>query len=221
MVALQTRLAILTGVGPVVERGLAALGLSTVDDLLQYYPRRYDDFTQLRPIAQLRPGLVSVKGRLDQLTTRPSFKNKRMSITEAIVSDSTGTLKLTWFNNPWISQQLEEGKEYFWLGELKFAAGNFGITQPTFELVEHSQLAGKILPVYPESAAIDSKLLRKLVAQCRTVFELLPDDLPEPVRIANSSRHVPPPSMNCIFRPLRLSSRQLKAEWLLPNFSCS
>ncbi len=182
MPRLETRLSILNGVGPVTETALLALGLNNVKDLLLYYPRRYDDFTQLRPIAELRPGLVSVRARLDQVTSRRSFKRKGMSLTEAIISDDTGSLKLTWFNNKWVTQQLTEGKEYFWLGELKFAGNTFGITQPTFESVEGSQLAGKILPVYPESAAIDSKLLRKLIAHCASAIDELPDYLPEKLR---------------------------------------
>lgn len=179
---LDTRLSTLNGVGPVTEQALLGMGLSSVKDLLLYYPRRYDDFTQLRPIAQLRPGLVSVRARLDQVTSRRSFKRKGMSLTEAIVSDDTGSLKLTWFNNKWVSQQLTEGKEYFWLGELKFASNSFGITQPTFESVEGSQLAGKIVPVYPETAAIDSKLLRKLITHCAVTIDELPDYIPDTIR---------------------------------------
>ncbi|MCC7543279.1 ATP-dependent DNA helicase RecG [bacterium] len=179
---LDTRLTQLAGVGEVIDRHLRSVGLSTVGDLLQYYPRRYDDYTALRPIDQLKPGLVSVRARVDLVRTRKSFKRSRMSLTEVIVSDGTGTLKLTWFNSPWVVNQLHEGDEYFFLGELKFAGGTFGITQPTFESTSTSKLAGTIVAVYPETQDLNSRLLRDLVAQVIDSADLLEDPLPDKVR---------------------------------------
>lgn len=179
---LTTRLTQLNGVGDVIGGHLRAIGLLTIEDLLQYYPRRYDDFSALRPINQLRPGLVSVKATVELIKARQSFRRRRMSLTEAIVSDATGTLKLTWFNSPWILDQLDEHKEYYFLGELKFAGGSFGITQPTFEPVEGSKLAGTIVPIYPETQHLTSRLFRDLVAQCLDSSTRFEDPLPEYIR---------------------------------------
>ncbi|MBP9827162.1 DEAD/DEAH box helicase, partial [Candidatus Saccharibacteria bacterium] len=180
--ALTTPLTKLTGVGEVIGRKLALMGLSTVHDLLHYYPRRYDDFSSVAPIAQLRPGLVSVRARVEHISQRRSFKRRGMTLTEVIVVDETGSLKLTWFNSPFIINSLKEGKEYFFVGELKFTSQSFGIIQPNFESVDHPQMAGHIIPVYPETSSISSKLIRQLISQCLDVSATLTDPLPEPVR---------------------------------------
>ncbi len=179
---LTTRLTQLNGVGDVIGGHLRSIGLISVEDLIHYFPRRYDDFTSLRPINQLRPGLVSVRATVDLIKIRKSFKRKRMTLTEAIVTDATGTLKLTWFNSPWVINQLQEGKEYYFLGELKFASGSFGITQPTFEEVSTSKLAGSIVPIYAETQHLTSRLIRDLYAQVEDSIGLIEDPLPQYIR---------------------------------------
>ncbi len=178
---LDTRLAILKGVGEVMERELARMGLETVRDLLDYFPRRYDDFSQLKPIAQLRPGLVTVRAKVEDVAVRRAARNRRMVITEAVVVDDTGSLKLTWFHAPYVADQLNLGDEYFFTGELKFKAGVFSVVQPQFERPSSIDRAGRIVAIYPETAKVTSKVLRNLVRQCIDVADELADPLPESV----------------------------------------
>jgi ATP-dependent DNA helicase RecG len=180
---LGTQLARLTGVGEVLRAELKKLGLETVGDLLNYFPRRYEDYSQVKPIAQLRPGPVSLKAKVDHISSRPAQRRRRMMITEVIVTDETGSLKLTWFNSPFVAQQLTQGEEYFFVGELKYSAGHFGIIQPSYEKPEATDKAGRIVAIYPESAKVHSKLLRGLISQCLGVATELVDELPEPVRL--------------------------------------
>ncbi len=181
---LDTKLSRLKGVGEVLERELERMELVTVADLLDYFPRRYDDFTQLAPIAQLRPGLVSVRARVEHIDVRRSFKRRSMAITEAIVTDATGSLKLTWFNSPFIISQLKQGEEYLFTGELAYKGNVFGVTQPQFERPDSAERAGHIVAVYPETVKISSKLLRQLIAQVIDCVDLLKDPLPEAIRTA-------------------------------------
>lgn len=179
---LKTRLARLTGVGEVLRAELAKLGLETVGDLLNYFPRRYEDYSQIQPIAQLRPGPVSLRAKVDHIGSRRAHRRRRMTITEVIVTDATGSLKLTWFNTPFVAQQLVEGEEYFFVGDLKYSAGHFGIIQPSYEKPDATDKAGRIVAIYPESAKVHSKLLRSLIQQCLSATEELVDELPAPVR---------------------------------------
>ncbi|QQS26621.1 ATP-dependent DNA helicase RecG [bacterium] len=180
-VRLETHLSTLKGVGEVTERELARMGFVTVRDLLDYFPRRYDDFSALKPIAQLRPGLIAVRARVEDVAVRRAVRNRRMVITEAIVIDDTGSLKLTWFHAPYIADQLKTGEEYFFTGELKFKAGVFSVVQPQFERPSSIDRAGKISAIYSETAKINSKILRSLVRQCLPAVDELVDPLPEVV----------------------------------------
>jgi ATP-dependent DNA helicase RecG len=103
---LTTPLQFLKGVGPRRAADLARAGLATVEDLLYRFPLRYEDRSRLQPIASLKPGQnASVTGRIVHCglrsTRRPGFK-----IFEALVSDDTGGLRVTWLNQPFLRDVL-------------------------------------------------------------------------------------------------------------------
>ena len=98
--ALDAPLTVLQGVGPKHAQTLAELGMSTLGDMLYYFPRRYEDYSQLKPIKSLWYGeQVTVIGTVTSVHTRP-IRGGKASIVEVIISDTTGALRLSWFNNP-------------------------------------------------------------------------------------------------------------------------
>lgn len=178
---LSTPLSELKGVGDVIRRGLARLGLRTVRDLLEYFPRRWDDYSEVASINQIKPGLVTVRGRVEHIAHRRSFKNRRLSVTEAIISDGGGTLRVVWFNQPYIRTQLKEGEQYALRGRFEFKNNYLSLQNPTIEKLGELQQAGPhghIVPVYKENNAITSKILTKLIAQVIEVVSDLEDELP-------------------------------------------
>lgn len=83
---------------------LKKLGILTARDLLLHFPYRYLDFSQTRQIKDLKPGEnVSLKVKIKSISSRFSFRG-RMSLAEAIVSDETGSLKVVWFNQPYLAK---------------------------------------------------------------------------------------------------------------------
>lgn len=169
----------LIGVGPVVEKGLARLKINTVADLLYYFPRRWEDYSNVCKIAQIKPGLVTVRARVERVNVRRALK-RRLTIIEAILADDTGTTKAVWFNQPYLVQHLKEGQEYFFAGKFEFKNNNLSLQTPSYEPVEGKVAAGpKIVPIYPENSIISSKILAKLVDQVIGLTADLPDDLPE------------------------------------------
>ena len=99
-VALNASLTVLQGVGPKNATLLEKLGLQTLGDMLYYFPRRYDDYSQLKPIRNLFYGeVVTVVGTVDSIVSRP-IRGGKMQIIEAVISDGTGALRITWFNQP-------------------------------------------------------------------------------------------------------------------------
>ena len=97
---LDSSLTRLKGVGPVLEAALRAAGLNTVKDLLNYYPRKWDSYQAVDKIKNIRPGLVSFEASVEKVAMRRSQRHSRLSITEAILTDDTGTVKAIWFNQP-------------------------------------------------------------------------------------------------------------------------
>lgn len=169
----------LKGVGPVVKSGLDRLKIETVEDLLYYFPRRWEDYSQVYKIADIKPGLVTVKARVERVNLRRAFRRK-LTIVEAILSDDSGTIKAVWFNQPYLIQTLKEGQEYFFAGKFEFKSNNLSLQAPSFEVapVQTSSSGGRIVPIYPETSSINSKIIAKLVDQVIDLVTELNDDLP-------------------------------------------
>src|SRR5438132_948530 len=92
---------------------LKKLGIITVKDLLLYFPYRYLDFSKVSTIRELRVSEnVSIKAVIKNITSRFSFKS-RISLAEAVVSDKTGSIKVVWFNQPYLAKSLKPGDEVF------------------------------------------------------------------------------------------------------------
>jgi ATP-dependent DNA helicase RecG len=106
-IALNAALTVLAGVGPRHAAMLTRLGMNTLGDMLYYFPRRYDDYSQLKPIHELFYGQqVTVIGTVTMVTTRP-LRGGKMSIVEAVINDGTAGLRLTWFNQPWVANRMK------------------------------------------------------------------------------------------------------------------
>lgn len=174
----------LSGVGPVIRSGLRRLGISTVADLLNYHPFRWEDYSKVRTIAQLQPGMASVRARVEHLASRRG-RNRRLYITEAILSDDTGTVRATWFNVPYMSRLLRVGQSYYFAGDYRFSGGFLGFANPTFEQSLGKGRAGSIVAVYHENQAVSSTALRRLLAQCLELSDELAETLPAEVIAQN------------------------------------
>jgi ATP-dependent DNA helicase RecG len=108
--ALDAPTTVLYGVGTVNAKRLQNLGISTLGDMLYHFPRRYEDYSHLTTIFSLLYGRpVTIAGTIRSVSTRP-VKGRR-SITEIIVDDGSGALRVTWFNQPWMARNLHVGDE--------------------------------------------------------------------------------------------------------------
>jgi len=160
-IALNASLTVLAGVGPRHAQTLTKLGLHTLGDMLYYFPRRYDDYSQLKPIHRLWYGdEVTVIGTVQTVTSRP-LRGGASSITEAIINDGTGSLRLTWFNQPWIANRLQSGDSISVSGKIDQFLGRLVMNSPDWEPVEVENLhTNRIVPIYPLTANIAQKWLR-------------------------------------------------------------
>ena len=169
------------GIGPKRSQALERMGVKTVRDLLYLFPRRHDDYSKLKPINSLWYGEeVTVIGTVQNVNTR-TVHGGRMKIVEAVISDKSGSIRVTWFNQPWIAQQLSRAKQVVLSGEIDQYLGRLTLNNPDWEPLSEEQLhTNRIVPVYPLTQDLSQKWLRglmhDLVGQYAAYLE---DPLPE------------------------------------------
>lgn len=157
-------LQLLKGVGPKQAELFAKLGLTTTQDLVQHWPRKYIDYSKIVPIGSLEPGLVTFVGSIQKVSGR--YVRRGMHITEAVVADETGSTRLTWFNQPYRAASLTRDRPYYISGEYKLAAGRFSLQNPVLEMLsEDSVNTARIVPIYKETSGLTSKQIRAAMTQ--------------------------------------------------------
>jgi ATP-dependent DNA helicase RecG len=182
--ALNASLTVLSGVGPRHATTLEKLGLHTLGDMLYFFPRRYDDYSQMKPINRLWYGdQVTVLGMVQSISSRP-VRGGKMHIAELILSDGTGALRITFFNNPWITNRIKEGMSISVSGQVEQYLGRLVMNNPEWEPIDVENLStNRIVPVYPLTADITQKWLRKQMNQVVTFWApRAADPLPQSVR---------------------------------------
>jgi ATP-dependent DNA helicase RecG len=185
-IALNASLTVLAGVGPRHASMLGRLGLHTLGDMLYNYPRRYDDYSQLKPIREIFYGQqVTVIGEVTMVNNRP-LRGGKMTITEAVINDSTASLRLSWFNQPWLANRIKVGDAISVSGKVEQYLGRLVMQGPDWEPVEVENLhTNRIVPVYALTANVNQKWLRTLMHQVVTYWApKLTDHLPETIRQA-------------------------------------
>ena len=138
----STPLQYLKGVGPRRAADLARVGLVTLEDLLYRFPIRYEDRSRLQPVASLRPGhTAAIAGRVSSCgvrsTRRPGFK-----IFEALITDGSGSVRATWFNQPFLRDVFVRGQSVVLFGPAEMrGSGGLQLTNPQYEMIDDEDAA--------------------------------------------------------------------------------
>jgi ATP-dependent DNA helicase RecG len=153
----------LPGIKTAMGSKLANLGIHTIKDFLQLYPRRYDDYRSLKTINQLEYGEeVTIIAQVWE--TRKRDTRNRMSITTSILSDGTATIEASWFNQPWLVNKLRPGTQVVISGKVDQYLGRLTFQSPEWEEVDQEQVhTGRMVPVYPLTQGITAKWLRSQI----------------------------------------------------------
>ncbi|MBT7007323.1 ATP-dependent DNA helicase RecG [Candidatus Falkowbacteria bacterium] len=203
---LNTQIAALNKVGKTTAIRLKKLGLNTISDLIFYFPFRYEDYSEIRLIKDLfATENVTIKVKVQMIANR-RLRQRRKSLTEALVGDETGELKVIWFNQPFIAKNIKVGDELFLSG--KYDGEKVQMVGPEYEKCDTnlkmdtndtSRLRSKptanghtntihtarILPVYHLTEGVTQKQMRFLLSQCKRVMESVEDYLPEEIKSKN------------------------------------
>jgi len=157
------------------------LEVGTLNDLMHHLPHRYLDYTQMRPISSLQPySEQTVIGRVMKASI--VLPGGRRS-TEAIVADRTGSVRVLWFNQPWVARQLPRDKEIVISGTVSLYGNRAQFVSPEWEDVEASGIhTGRLVPVYPLTRGLTARSMRKWMAEALQLCAPGPTEyLPEEV----------------------------------------
>jgi ATP-dependent DNA helicase RecG len=177
-VELSSPITELKGVGEELAKKLAILRIHTISDLIENYPRRYEDYSNIVPIGQLKPGIVTIEANITQIKGR--YVRRGLHITEAIAADETGSVRLVWFNQPYRAAAVKHGQPYFIAGEYGLRRGRFSILNPACELASDFPVnTARIIPIYRETKGLKSHYIRRLIREALNHFNQLPEHLPE------------------------------------------
>jgi ATP-dependent DNA helicase RecG len=175
---LTTSLQKVKGVGPKTVEQFASAGLMTVRDLIDFLPRKHEDFSEVVNIADVHPGKMTIKARCEKIETRPVRRGLR--ITKATLADDTGKLQAVWFNQPYRTTQLAKSDdEFYFSGEFEFNYNKYQLSNPSAEKVTDMPVnTDRLLPVYRSIKGLKSQLVRKILAELKPLMTMLPETLP-------------------------------------------
>jgi len=180
-VTLDAPLQSLNGIGPRRAADLERVGLRIVGDLLSRFPLRYEDRSTFRDMAAVGEGEVATMcGTVVscglRLTRRPGFK-----IFNAVVRDGSGTLRVSWLNQPYMTDVIHRGAVVVLFGEVtRREPGGLQLTNPQYELVDEEDAdtihTGRIVPVYEKAGSVTGRIQRRIV---HDALRQLPAELPD------------------------------------------
>jgi ATP-dependent DNA helicase RecG len=190
-VDLTTPLTYVKGVGPGRAAMLEAKGLLTVEDLLAYMPLRYEDRTNLKPIARLAPGEMATVIAEVRSAKLAAFKRRNLGLFEvSFTDDSRAVLVGKWFHGGYLANVLTPGVRVALFGKIEIDSytGQLTVMHPEFEVLtadedsDSSLHTGRIVPVYEAAAKITTRIFRTIVSRVLETLPPIPDALPDHIR---------------------------------------
>lgn len=183
---LETSIEYVKGIGPEKAKLIkTVLGISTVEDLLNFFPIRYLDKSKVHKIGELSDLTtdVQLKGRITNIQEIQTGKTKRLS---ARFNDDTGSMDLVWFQySKWLKEQLPVNKEVFIFGKINVFNHQFSMPHPEIEVEEKKDTEKRLRPIYPSSEKLTKRGLNQKFFQgvikniCREIPNLIYENFPE------------------------------------------
>ena len=166
-------------VGPSRVKLLNKLKIYTLKDLIEYYPRDYEDRSKPKNLYECTDGEEVLIEAMP--TGRISEMHKgRMTISRLIVKDQTGTCYITWFNQGYLRDKFQPGRMYRFFGKISNKNGRLEMNSPVYDEIDQSKNTGKIIPIYPLTYELKQTTLRRIIENgLLEVKEQLPETLPE------------------------------------------
>ncbi len=170
------------GIGEKSEKLFKKLGITTVEELLAFYPREYDIFTKIQPVSTVREGeTVILEGSFPARLKMASARG--LKIISGSLRDSSGQIHVSWYNMPYLMKTIKVGMHYILRGKIVRKNGFLQMAQPKIlTQQEYANQLGKLQPVYPLTAGLTNHAVAKAVSLALADYEFEPDFLPLEIR---------------------------------------
>ena len=188
----ESPVTVVKGVSTAMAKRLARLHVATVRDLLYHFPRRYDDFSHLKTINDLLPGEeVTIVGTVWEVNNRRTRSG--IALTTVTLSDETGMLQATWFNQPYLARQIQRARQIVLSGKVDLYLGRLTFQSPAWEPLEKDLIhTGRIVPVYPLTEGVGARWMRRTVKRALDRWAgAIPDYLPAYLRLRQGLLDLP------------------------------
>jgi ATP-dependent DNA helicase RecG len=183
----------LKGVGPKRAALYERLGIRTVEELLRFYPRAYEDYSSPIPIAKAQPGETCCIRAVVGTPVRENLIRRGMTLYKLRVADDTGVCAVTFFNNRFVKDRLRQGEEYLFYGRMGGTFLKREMLSPNFEPAGDGADGNGpgLRPIYPLTAGLSSRAIAAAERQAlRLLGETLPESLPESLRARFGLSHI-------------------------------
>ena len=171
----------LKGIGEKTGKLFQKIGVDTIEDLLEYYPRAYDTYEDPSPIAEIKPdSVMTVAGMLER--TPDAKRYSRVQVVTAVLRDGSGTMQLIWYNMPYLHATLKAGMRAVFRGKIIKKSGRFIMEQPEVYTAEaYGEIIHSMQPVYGQTKGLSNKTIVRAQKQALsarlTIRDYLPADL--------------------------------------------
>ena len=183
MVDLNKDIQFIKGVGPNRASLLHKLGIFTLEDLICYFPRTYEDRSKPKTIETLTNGEEALIEAIVISNLQERRVSKKLIIYKALVQDETGTCQVVWYNQSYLKDKIKKGKSYKFYGKVSIKYGSIEMASPVAEESGKSKNTGKIIPIYPLTYQLSQNVLRTIMENSiKEVEGKLEESLPEYLR---------------------------------------
>ena len=187
MTDLSQSIKYLKGVGEKRARLFEELGIRTIGDLIRFYPRAYQDFSDAADIMDTTPGETCCVAAVVLTTTREIMIRRGLTLYKLRVADDSGECELAYFNNKYVKSMLKQGEKYLFYGRMGGSMLRHEMASPDFEPWAENM---GLIPIYPATAGLASRAIRRAAQQALELAGDMADPLPDTLRQRYSLCHL-------------------------------
>lgn len=168
------------GVGPNRAKLLNLLGIFTIEDLITYYPRAYEDRTKIKKIEELVDGEEALIEAVAVSNISIARLRRNMTILKVVVQDDTGRCTITWFNQDYIKARIHAHEKYKFFGKVTKKVGQLEMASPVFDPEGENKNTGKIMPIYSTTKNLSQTAIRQAIENALDIVkDKIEETLPE------------------------------------------